>query len=977
MRHSWTIDELIDTWTLLPNELKLITRANMEVNKLGYALLLKYFQFEGKFPHLPTDIPQVAISFVARQLDIDGDHFQEYPWGRAAYKRHRSAIRAFLGFREGTIADNQIIIEWLIEHSLPDTLQLEPILEAAYLQFRIRKLEPPTRGRMERLARSAIRQFTEQFCQTITSHLTSQMKHHLDNLLQRHESPDGELSFRTPFGDLKTDAGAANLANVLNEIEKLQLIQQIELPEELFNHVPQRVIQQYRQRVAAEPPREVRRHPEPLRYTLMAAFCLLRSQEITDNLIDLFVGVIKRMGDKAKKQVDNQMLRELKKVRGKRHILYDVAKASVERPHGIINQVIYPIADENTLQQIVTEYQLEGSYEDQTQLKMRQSYARHYRRMVPFIFKSLAFHTNNEHHRPLIRAVALIKKYADSQKQYYAEGEDIPIADVIPISWRRMVIHETERGDVRINRISYEVCVLQRLRDQLRCKAVWVDGAYLYRNPDEDLPQDFDTQRETYYEMLKQPLDSGTFIADLKQRMLDGLTKLNQGLPQNPHVEIIAGRKNAIKLSPLEAQDEPLNLSHLKHEISERWSLVELLDMLKEADLRVGFSKRFQSSAARTEMDETTLQRRLLMCLYGLGTNAGFQRMAHAENPKDLRYVKGRFINKNNLRAAIADVVNGIFKVRAPHIWGEATTACASDSKKFAAWDQNLLTEWHVRYRGPGIMVYWHVDKKSACIHSQVKGVSSSEVASMIEGVLHHCTDMEVEKNYVDTHGQSEVAFAFCHLLGIQLLPRLKGIGKQKLYLPFKGLEETLPDLEPALASRPIRWHLIEQEYDEMLKFTTALRLGTAEAEAILRRFTKKRPQHPTYKALAELGKVIKTLFLCDYLHSIDLRREIHEGLNVIENWNSAIGFIFYGRSGEVSTNNRDEQEVSILSMHLLQVCLVYINTLLIQQVLAEPAWHNRLEEEDLRALTPLIYGHVNPYGRFYLDMDERISIKS
>lgn len=79
--------------------------------------------------------------------------------------------------------------------------------------------------------------------------------------------------------------------------------------------------------------------------------------------------------------------------------------------------------------------------------------------------------------------------------------------------------------------------------------------------------------------------------------------------------------------------------------------------------------------------------------------------------------------------------------------------------------------------------------------------------------------------------------------------------------------------------------------------------------------------------------------------------------------------------SGEISTNNRDEQEISILSMHLLQVCLVYINTLLIQQVLADPEWLDRLKEEDLRALSPLIYGHVNPYGRFFLDMDQRLSI--
>ena len=91
-----------------------------------------------------------------------------------------------------------------------------------------------------------------------------------------------------------------------------------------------------------------------------------------------------------------------------------------------------------------------------------------------------------------------------------------------------------------------------------------------------------------------------------------------------------------------------------------------------------------------------------------------------------------------------------------------------------------------------------------------------------------------------------------------------------------------------------------------MIKFATALRLGTAEAaEAILRRFTRSGLQHPTYKALAELGKAIKTIFLCEYLHSIDLRREIQEGLNVIENWNSANGFIFYGRSSEIATSSK------------------------------------------------------------------------
>lgn len=215
--------------------------------------------------------------------------------------------------------------------------------------------------------------------------------------------------------------------------------------------------------------------------------------------------------------------------------------------------------------------------------------------------------------------------------------------------------------------------------------------------------------------------------------------------------------------------------------------------------------------------------------------------------------------------------------MRAPHIWGEATTACAADSKKFAAWDQNLLTEWHIRYRGPGIMVYWHLDKKAACIHSQVKAVSSSEVAAMIEGVLHHCTDMNVEKNYVDSHGQSEVAFAFCHLLGFQLLPRLKPLSSQRLYLPLKEMVDDFANLQPVL-TRSIRWDLIEQQYDEMVKFATALRLGTAETEAILRRFTRTGPQHPTYKALAELGKAVKTIFLCEFLHPLNCAVKFTKG---------------------------------------------------------------------------------------------------
>ncbi len=512
----------------------------------------------------------------------------------------------------------------------------------------------------------------------------------------------------------------------------------------------------------------------------------------------------------------------------------------------------------------------------------------------------------------------------------------------------------------------------------MRCKEIWVDGANRYRNPDEDLPADFEQCREENYKAIKQPMEADVFIEELILAMKSALERLNNGIPKKPRVKITTKGNGWISVSPLDPQPEPVNLTRLKAEVQRRWPMTSLLDIRKEADLRILFTDQFKTVAVREAIDRATIQKRLILALYGLGTNTGLKRISageHGESHKDLQYIRRKFIHKDNLRNAIAEVVNAIMNIRRQEIWGEGTTSCASDSKKFGAWDQNLMTEWHIRYHGRGVMIYWHVEKNSTCIYSQLKTCSSSEVAAMIEGLLRHYTDMEIEKNFVDSHGQSEVAFAFCHLLGFQLMPRLKAIHAQKLYRPETRMTEAYPNLQPVL-TRPINWGLIRQQYDQMVKYATALRLGTAETEAILKRFTRNNLKHPTYQALGELGKVVKTKFLCEYLGSEELRREINEGLNVVENWNSANSFIFFGKGGEIATNRIEDQEIAVLSLHLLQNCLVYVNTLMLQQILADKKWFDLMTKEDLRALTPLIYLHVNPYGTFKLDMSERLSIE-
>lgn len=230
---------------------------------------------------------------------------------------------------------------------------------------------------------------------------------------------------------------------------------------------------------------------------------------------------------------------------------------------------------------------------------------------------------------------------------------------------------------------------------------------------------------------------------------------------------------------------------------------------------------------------------------------------------------------------------------------------------------------------------------------------------------------MSVQKSYVDTHGQSEIGFAFSHLLGFKLMPRLANLNKQKLYQCTHGDYKKYSNLQPILTDT-IRWESIQDYYHEMVKYSVAMREGYANPESILRRFTKNNLTHPIYSALSQLGKVIKTIFICHYLMNESLRKEIHEGLNVVELWNGVSKFIFYGRVGEISTNREKSQELSVLSLHLLQLSMVYVNTMMIQQIVYESNLINELSPEDKRAITPLIYEDINPYGLFQLDLLQR-----
>ena len=143
-----------------------------------------------------------------------------------------------------------------------------------------------------------------------------------------------------------------------------------------------------------------------------------------------------------------------------------------------------------------------------------------------------------------------------------------------------------------------------------------VEGADRYRNPDDDLPSDFEVKRQEHYAALKQPQAAEEFVSGIKRSMEESLGNLNDTLPRNRKVRIVTRGKPRIYVAKIDRQPDPVNLSQLKAEVTRRWPMTGLLDVLKETDLRVGFTEGFQSVSSREVLERDELQRRLLLSLH-------------------------------------------------------------------------------------------------------------------------------------------------------------------------------------------------------------------------------------------------------------------------------------------------------------------------------------------------------------------------
>lgn len=242
MRREWSAEDLIACWTLIEDDWRVLANKT-GATRLGFSLLLKYFELEGRFPRRASDVPRAAVDYVAHQVKVPPERFTDYDWAGRAVKYHRAQIREALGFREPTIGDEDKLAVWLAEQVCPSELSDERLREALVARCRTERVEPPAPTRLDRILGAARAAFDQRFTAEVAARLNATTVAALEGLVA-----EGDAS--AFLAELKADPGKRSLETLLVETEKLATVRALALPAGLFAGFSEKLIEAWRARAA-------------------------------------------------------------------------------------------------------------------------------------------------------------------------------------------------------------------------------------------------------------------------------------------------------------------------------------------------------------------------------------------------------------------------------------------------------------------------------------------------------------------------------------------------------------------------------------------------------------------------------------------------------------------------------------------------------------------------------------------------------
>ncbi|MEY3289531.1 MAG: hypothetical protein RLZZ419_1773, partial [Pseudomonadota bacterium] len=538
----------------------------------------------------------------------------------------------------------------------------------------------------------------------------------------------------------------------------------------------------------------------------------------------------------------------------------------------------------------------------------------------------------------------------------------------VPEKWWKLITGEQQReAPTRLHRRQFEVCVCAQMVRELKSADLCVIGANNYSDTrDELVPLDECSKtREAYGQEVGLPVEADPFVLHVRSLLTAAAKKADDAYPDNPFFQIIDGRP---KLCRLKKKPIPEGFQALDVALTKKLDKLELslLDVLVDTSQWIGWDKHLGPlSGHQGKIKEDARRKILTTFAYGTGLGPTQTARNFADiSARQISFVDQRQASTEKLEAAICDIINAYNQFQLPRYWGD-TKRAAADGTQWNLYENNLLTERHIRYGGYGSIAYYHVSDTYIALFSHFIPCGAWEAIYILDGLTKNKSDIQPDILHGDTQAQSAPVYGLAFLLGIKLMPRIRNWKDLKWFRPTP--QEAYKNIDELFTKEAIDWDLIACHLPDMLQVAQSIRAGRISPSTILRKLGTASRKNKLYFAFRELGRVVRTTFLLEYIGDEELRRIIQAAQNKCEGFNQFAQWFFFG-ADTITENVRDDQLKIIKYNHLISNLVIFHNCHSITQALKElEAEGMKLTPELIAGFSPYRTSHLNRFGLFEL----------
>lgn len=940
--------EFTSYYSLSDYDIEVVNRHRRDHNRLGFALQLCILRNPGCTLNSMLDIPDNLIAYVAKQIDVNPDVFSSYAKRDTTRREHLEEIRQVYGYRNLNNSDYRTISNDLLKSALENGNTMYLVRTALDLLRKGKIILPviPTIERMVWLAR--IRAEKRIFA-TLTRNLSKGQKYELEKLIDSTTNNN-----KTKLAWLREIPGHSSPDSFLKVIKRLQFIKNINITADTSLLHPNRLLQLARIGARYEP-HSFRRFKEDKRYALLVAHLITLSQDLTDHAIEIHDRQMMVLQAKGRKTQEEMQKQNGKSVNEKVVHYADIGSALIKAkedgidPYVALDQVMpWEKIVESIEEAKLLSRPMDYDYLDL--IKTRYNYLRKY---TPILLGSLEFRSTKSA-KPLLVALDTIRELNESGKRKVPDGSPL---DFVPKRWQKHVFDD----EGNINRQYYEMAALTELKNYIRSGDVWVEGSRLHKDFEEYLvsKDDWDGAKVT-----------GTNIAvDVNfeqyiQERYDVLNTKLQWISKNiDKIDSINIKKQKIHVERLQADtpEESRNFSLSLYKILPR---VKLTDLLMEVAEWTGFEKSFvhASSNQSPKGEEKSV---VMAALMAMGTNIGLTKMAEATPDISYRQMANVMqwrLHEDAMTRAQATLVNYQHRLSLTSYWGDGTTS-SSDGMRVPVGVSSLHADSNPHYgTGKGTTIYRFTSDQFTSFYAKVINTNARDAVHVIDGLLHHESDLSIEEHYTDTAGYTDQVFGLSHLLGFRFAPRLRDISDAKLYTISSPTE--FPNIKGILRGK-INIKVIKENFDDVLRLAHSIREGRVSGSLMMGKLGSYARQNKIATALREIGRIEKTIFILDYITNETLRRRVHRGLNKGEAMNGLARALFFGKRGEFRERGIQDQLQRASALNIIINAISVWNTVYLGEATKEFKKNHALKEELLPHISPLGWEHINFLGEY------------